>query len=163
MSHRLAAFYVAVAGLFVSDRLLKLWFLNNPNAHWDFIVGWLGFSLTKNSGIAFGIPLSSPTVEVVIVTAVLFLVHAWLRARQIRQTLLRFGLSLMIVGAVSNLVDRLRYGAVIDYIDVPFFTVFNLADVMISGGVGLLIIDALRHKRQADDLADTGQMSKPTL
>lgn len=39
------------------------------------------------------------------------------------------------VGAFSNLLDRIYYGAVIDFIDVPFWSVFNLADIYIVGGV----------------------------
>ena len=41
----------------------------------------------------------------------------------------------IIFGAISNLFDRIKYGYVIDYLDLKYFTVFNLADVMIVGGV----------------------------
>jgi len=47
--------------------------------------------------------------------------------------------SLILVGALSNLLDRLQYGVVIDYISIPVFTAFNLADVMILVGVIILI------------------------
>jgi lipoprotein signal peptidase len=45
----------------------------------------------------------------------------------------------IILGATSNLADRFQYGYVIDYFDLKYFTVFNLADVLIVGGtIGLL-------------------------
>jgi len=58
--------------------------------------------------------------------------NEWLKA-----TLLTF----IIFGAISNVLDRLRYGFVIDYLDLKYFTVFNIADIMIVGGVlGLVLI-----------------------
>lgn len=138
----------ATAILFVVDRLAKIWFLKNPGAGWDFIKGWLGFSLARNQGIAFGIPFHPVLLLVVLAAALFFLIWAWLRACRQHDNLLTFGLHLIIVGAVSNLIDRLRYGAVIDYIDVPFFTIFNLADVMISGGVLLLVLAMLWSKQR---------------
>ena len=41
----------------------------------------------------------------------------------------------MIIGAISNLMDRIQYGGVIDFISVPYFTVLNLSDIYISIGV----------------------------
>jgi len=56
-------------------------------------------------------------------------------------------LFLVILGALSNLLDRLKFGYVVDYLDLRYFTVFNLADVMIVGG-GVLILRELAKKGQ---------------
>jgi signal peptidase II len=51
----------------------------------------------------------------------------------------RLALALLAGGAVGNLVDRIRVGAVIDYLDVHIWPVFNLADLAVTAGAGLLI------------------------
>lgn len=45
----------------------------------------------------------------------------------------------VLLGAVSNIIDRIQYGWVIDYIDLHVWPVFNIADIMIVGGVGLVV------------------------
>ena len=60
------------------------------------------------------------------------------------------GLSLLLGGALGNLLDRIRFGHVVDFLDVHFrqhhWPTFNLADSAITIGAGLLIIDAFRSK-----------------
>ena len=163
MSRWRTASYLFVVGLFIADRLLKIWFLKNPGVRWDFIKGLFGVSLVHNRGIAFGIPLNQTILFVLIAGTLVLLVRAWLAAQRRRQAGLAFGLSLIVAGAVSNLIDRLRYGAVIDYLDVPFFTVFNFADVMISGGVGLLLLAVLRSKTVTGTRMGTGQKNQTEL
>ena len=64
-----------------------------------------------------------------------------------------WGLGLIIGGAVGNAIDRARFGAVVDFIDVQqigFFPwIFNIADSGITVGVILLLIDSLRRERPA--------------
>ena len=54
--------------------------------------------------------------------------------------------SLIALGAISNVVDRIYYKAVIDFIDIPYFTVFNLSDIYIFLGVVILIINEFNSK-----------------
>jgi signal peptidase II len=56
-----------------------------------------------------------------------------------------FPLVLISSGAVSNIIDRLRFGCVVDFIDLKFWPVFNLADIFISIGAIMIII---RHRTQ---------------
>ncbi len=59
-----------------------------------------------------------------------------------------FCLTFIIFGAMSNLLDRLKYGCVICYLDLKYFTVFNLADIMIVGGaLWLLILITTKNKK----------------
>ena len=97
------------------------------------------FTYVLNSGAAFGI-LENQTDFFV---AVAFLVVAasgyffWRAAREHR--LLRFGISLISAGAVGNLIDRVRTGLVVDFLDFRVWPVFNVADMAIVCGVGLVI------------------------
>ena len=54
-------------------------------------------------------------------------------------------LTILLFGAISNIIDRIRLGFVIDYIDLKYFTIFNIADIMIVGSIGLLIITNIKN------------------
>jgi len=56
----------------------------------------------------------------------------------------RLGLGLLLGGALGNLIDRVRFGAVIDFVDVPWWPTFNLADAAIVAGVALVLLQVLR-------------------
>lgn len=92
-----------------------------------------------NPYIAFGIQLDIIVIYI-LVGIILSLLIVWLVKLYIKRQLLEIvGVSLMIFGAINNLIDRILYGHVIDYINFPYFSIFNLADVMIVGGALVLI------------------------
>lgn len=134
--------------LFILDRLLKFWFLQNPDFTRDFIVGILSFRLETNLGIAFGFIFNQMFLLALVIVIIFFLLDILLKVYLRRDLLVIFSLTLIIVGAISNLLDRLRYGFVIDYIDVSFFTVFNLADIMITGGIIILASHILLRSKK---------------
>ena len=71
-------------------------------------------------------------------------------ARQLRP-LTRFGLALIMAGAIGNALDRLFIGAVVDFLDatkIGFVWIFNVADAAVDGGVGLLMLSALLNERR---------------
>ena len=95
------------------------------------ITSWLQLHLDYNPNIAFSLPLGGLLLNVIIALLILILVRGYLNYKK-SQRYLEAGWTLVVVfGALSNFFDRLRYGAVIDYISIPFFTVFNLADALI--------------------------------
>jgi signal peptidase II len=63
-----------------------------------------------------------------------------------RHYFLRFALSLQLGGALGNLIDRIRIGYVIDFLDFQIWPVFNVADIAIVLGTGLLLISLLQNK-----------------
>ncbi|MCP5091239.1 MAG: signal peptidase II, partial [Gammaproteobacteria bacterium] len=85
---------------------------------------------------------------VVLASVVSMVIAVWIwRIRKQQQAILSGGLALVLGGAVGNLIDRVRFGHVTDFIQVWFgewaFPSFNVADAGISVGAALLIIDAL--------------------
>jgi signal peptidase II len=125
--------------IFFADRLVKYWFVAHPAVRRDVFVGWLGFGLTYNPGIAFGLPMPYGVLIGLVSFLLIGLMWGILRAYQQGRMSDLWGLALIAIGAISNGIDRLRFGAVVDYIDVPWFTVFNLADTAITIGVCVLL------------------------
>ena len=110
--------------IFLLDRFLKSFFYHAGR----------GFYFFKNQNIAFGLPFPKNILIILIIVILFFLIFYLIKNYQKKNTTLIFSLTLIILGTVSNLADRLVFGFVIDYINIPFFTVLNLADIMIAGG-----------------------------
>lgn len=104
------------------------------------------FSLThtRNPGAAFGI-LPNQTPFFILVTAVLVAaMFPYLRRERQMAPAMITGLGLAIGGALGNLVDRLRWGTVVDFLDFHVWPVFNLADMGLTAGSLLLAWHLLR-------------------
>lgn len=138
-----AATVVAVAALLTVDRLTKILIIAHPDFSRVLLSGWLTLRGTKNPGVAFGVALPAPLLLLAVGMAIIALIVAAASAWRQRDTYAIVCLLAVISGAAANVVDRLRYGAVIDYLDVPWFTVFNIADALITVGVGALIARVL--------------------
>jgi len=82
-------------------------------------------------------------VSIIIILLTAFLVRAY---RQ-KELDVMAAFSLIIVGAISNFIDRLRYEYVIDMIVLTSWPVFNLADLMIMAGTAWLIIKVIRKRK----------------
>lgn len=107
------------------------------------VPGLLSLSLRENPGVAFGLLAQLPTpvtvaVALTVLAVVLYNRDAWLATGSGQ-----WGLGFMLGGALGNITDRLRFGYVLDYLDVHVWPVFNLADTAIVIGAGLLVL-ALR-------------------
>ncbi len=139
---------VAVVGL---DQLTKWWIVETvmkpPRAieitsFFNLVMGW-------NRGISFGFlnndsPMNSWVLPLVTVLIVCFLAVWLVRAGYI---LVATALGLIIGGALGNLIDRIRYGAVADFLDFHAFgyhwPAFNVADAAITAGAAVLVWDSL--------------------
>lgn len=122
-------------GLTVLDRLTKLWAQAGRTGQ----VGWFKFQLFKNDALVFSWPVENRFAIALMVVAMGVLVYVgwrWWRRGQIVQAT---GAAVMLVGAMSNLADRLLYGYVIDWAYVGrWWPVGNLADLLVA--VGLVIM-----------------------
>ena len=107
--------------------------------------GFFRFTHAENTGSAFGI-FQGHNTPLIFVSFVGIFVLAMIYQSQPRPTnLLRLSLGLQIGGALGNLADRFRLGAVTDFIDVGAWPIFNLADASIISGLALLGWILLRH------------------
>jgi len=100
----------------------------------------LHLTLVYNTGAAFGMFRSHPRFFVIIAALSVFFICLFLF---LKRKSLRFfeklALSFILSGTLGNLTDRLRFGHVIDFIDLRIWPVFNIADSFITIGVGILI------------------------
>jgi signal peptidase II len=104
------------------------------------VLPFLAFENTRNKGIAFGLAgdVSAWLVGAMLVGLLALLV--FLAARASNGTALWIAAGLLVGGALGNLADRVRDGAVTDFIDLPLWPTFNLADLAIVAGVILLVL-----------------------
>lgn len=93
----------------------------------------------ENPGAAFGLFANQRLVF--IVAGILVIAASCLMYRRLmsEKAIIRWGVALLLGGAVGNLIDRLRIGGVIDFLDFRIWPVFNIADIGICVGVALLM------------------------
>lgn len=133
------------------------WLVTSRFELWD-SVDVLGdfFRLTyiQNPGAVFGIRLGSGTVHLVLSLIAMAAVVSMLVKTPPEDRWGGTGLALVLGGALGNILDRLRYGVVIDFLDVGIgdvrWYVFNVADACVSVGVILLLIGYGFEKRDED-------------
>jgi signal peptidase II len=108
------------------------------------LLPWLALTHVHNHGIAFSLLDTVSWILPAAIALTLLLMLFYNKARWMRAPLAPWALALLAGGAIGNLLDRLRVGAVIDYIDLSIWPVFNLADVAVTLGAGLLLLTLLR-------------------
>ena len=147
----------------LADQLSKSWVVSYfdagrpggaPGIPQRVVTPFFNLVLTWNRGMSFGLfNRDSPwnaalfsVLAVVIVTALL----VWLWRTE--SALVAAGIGLVAGGAIGNVIDRLRLGAVTDFLDFHWgdwhFATFNVADSAITAGVALLLLDALLNRRE---------------
>ena len=150
--------------LILMDQLFKLWAYNaTALADFNIIPGVFRISYVENYGAAFNL-FSGNRWPLVIVTGVLLLVIAYLTfSKKITDETTLSGLSMILAGGTSNLIDRVLRGYVVDCLDFTQlinFPVFNFADVCVVIGAGMLIYHVLieepRKKKAAAPVEEQG-------
>jgi len=138
----------------VVDQLAKAWIVANvAQGELVSVIGdWVRFVYSKNNGALFGL-FSSSAVLFAIGSLIVLCLIVWYHARTPRNVALSIALGLLLGGATSNLIDRLRIGYVVDFIDigigdVRFFT-FNIGDSAISLAILMLLILAFTAEGRA--------------
>jgi signal peptidase II len=109
---------------------------------------------TRNSGVAFGALSGGGAVVTVVIAVALVALVAYF-ATHIRRPLVWLPTGMLLGGAIGNVIDRLRFGQVVDFLDLHaagwHWPAFNVADSAITIGAALLILDGFRHhERRAD-------------
>lgn len=129
----------------VADQLSKAWVLNHLGPGGDrtvvnIVPGLLRLFYVENSGAAFGMFHGSGSVLTLVAVIVVLVLAIAFRHLVGRSWLLSIALGLQFGGAVGNIIDRFRHGFVVDFINVPHFWTFNVADSAITVGVIILAI-----------------------
>ena len=147
----------------VVDQWTKHWAVTVLGADREIEVFWtLQFNLAFNSGMAFSRGEGFGPVIAVAATAVIVWLLISLRTESSR--LSTVGMGLVIGGAAGNLIDRLfrgeawLRGAVVDFIDFQWFPIFNIADMAINVGAGVLILNTILVSRRMPDEAGEDEM-----
>jgi len=136
----------------VLDQATKLWIVA-VFEEWEVLVVWPVFNLTLvyNTGAAFSLLADAGGWQqvffITVATLVSLIMVIWLSRLRPDERLTGWGLALVIGGAIGNLIDRVRIGKVIDFLQWHwqewYWPSFNLADSAITMGVALLLIDGL--------------------
>jgi signal peptidase II len=158
--------YLAMAGgIFLVDQMTKAWAIRRLRYGDDQIVipNLLNFAYAENPGVAFSMMDNGGEAgrwglsAVAIVAGILVLFYFW-RVPRAHDRLLG-ALALLLAGIVGNVTDRIRLGFVIDFIDVQFgswhYPTFNVADMAICVGAGLMILDMFLTKKNDDESQKT--------
>jgi signal peptidase II len=153
---RIPSLSLLVAAVVVGlDQLSKHWAVSQLNdGHTVHVLWTLQFNLAFNSGMAFGGGQGlGPFIGVIAVVVVVFLL---LSLRQASGKLSVVAIGLIVGGAMGNIVDRLfredawLHGRVVDFIDFQWFPIFNIADMCVNVGGGLLIVSYLFFQPKVD-------------
>jgi len=136
---------IITLNLLLLDILLKKIFLTDSSREY-FVFGWLKLKLAVNSGIAFGLVVNYYLIVLLYLIIIPVLIFILINQYKYKNNFNILGLTMVIFGALSNLIDRLFGGVVIDYIDLKYYSVFNLADVMIVFGVIMILMKSFYRK-----------------
>lgn len=138
--------YIAIIIIgFILDRITKIYATNNfiENPYHGVL---FNFTYLENRGAAFGI-LQDKRILFLLLTIVVVigLVVYFLRTYKTNHKMLNIAYAMIISGAIGNFYDRLVQGYVVDFLEFTFFNfpIFNIADILVTGGALLLIIHML--------------------
>jgi len=158
---------VAIAlAVIALDQLTKHWAVTSLGTDRVIDLFWtLRLNLAFNNGMAFGQGQGFGPVIAVIATVVIVYLLVSLQTEASRMGTI--GMGLLIGGAAGNLIDRLfrgddgfLQGGVVDFIDLQWFPIFNIADIAINVGAALLILNSIlnarahRHDDSTEPVAD---------
>ena len=124
----------------------------------EILPGFLRFTYATNRGVAFSLFADSEMdiryilAGISLLAAIFVLLYQW--RVPVRMVRLNLALSLMLAGIVGNLIDRVRLGEVVDFIDLHWqdkytWPTFNVADAAICIGAGLLALQMIKEERAA--------------
>jgi len=106
--------------------------------------GCFYLTIVENKGTAFGLFSTHPRFFFFLCLGAVIFLFYYLFLKKKKEMGLQFPLALILAGAAGNLLDRLRLGFVIDFLDFRIWPVFNFADVFICTGIGIAMIKLLR-------------------
>lgn len=127
--------FFIVCGIVILDQLTKLFFTGKS---------FFLFNYTINTGIVFGLFKGLNLLWIIISIMVTFLILNYFR--RIKDNKIKTGVAFLLAGTIGNLIDRIVFGYVRDFIDLKVWPIFNIADTFNVIGVLLIVYCILRSK-----------------
>lgn len=134
-------------GFIVLDQAIKKIAVSYLSGAPVYFNDFFSLEIFKNYGIAFGLPINAGAFYVIVL-----LFFAWLVSGKLlnfkemgKREILAVGLILS--GALGNLIDRVSFGYIVDYVNIGNIVIFNLADVFIATGVVILVKKIYDYKK----------------
>lgn len=161
MNKKNVIFLLTATLIVIFDQLTKAWILSSMRLHESFAVinGFFSITSVRNPGAAFGFlagapPLFRAIFFIAVTVGAIVLIFYYLRVSKIDDYPLILSLSLIFSGAAGNLIDRVRFGEVVDFLDVYIgryhWPAFNVADSAITIGAVVMIMVMFRRRKEAN-------------
>jgi signal peptidase II len=166
---KLASMFVYATVALVLDQLLKTWVVTHMTLHYPsipLVPGFFALTYTQNFGSAWSMFWGQTLFLVGIAAVVTIGIVIYAIQMRDRTWLQMSGLGILLGGALGNLYDRARLGYVIDMFDLQrngqnIFPIFNVADICIDVGVGLLLLATYLAGREEKKAAEREQQQLP--
>lgn len=140
MPYLIIIFSILLAGV---DQLIKYLVVENlkPISTVEVIPGLFSLTYVENRGAAFGMLSNARWIFILFTLAVIAAIIFVLFKYRVKSKLFNIAVVLIVGGGIGNLIDRIFYGFVVDYLSVSFFPpVCNFADYCITVGAGIMVI-----------------------
>lgn len=153
MNNKGKIYYITCLVLLL-DQIVKI-IVNNCMTLYDeikLIPNFFSIYYVKNTGAAFSILEGNTTFLIILTIIFILIVHRYIKNEKNMTKLSSISFGLLLGGMFGNLIDRIIHSGVIDYLSFEFFgysfPVFNIADIGITVGVTLMLIDMLLEKKR---------------
>ncbi len=151
--------------IFVVDQASKFWFDNSLTMYQQIVIipDYFSWTLLYNTGAAFSFLADAAGWQrwffAAVAVGVSVVLVVWLKRLKPEETWLALALALVLGGALGNLVDRVVFGHVVDFILLHwhqqwYFPAFNVADMAITGGAILLALDMFKSDKSGEKTHD---------
>ncbi|MDO5047387.1 MAG: signal peptidase II [Anaerococcus sp.] len=141
-------YLIIIIGGLILDRLTKTYAVNNLMDK-GIEGSIINLTYLENRGAAFGILQNQRTLFIILTLAIVgFLIYYFIKNYKSNSKILNTAYAMIISGALGNFYDRAFNGYVVDFLDLAFvdFPIFNVADILVTGGCLLMIISIIFAK-----------------
>ena len=128
-----------LAGIVAADQILKEVVTSTiERGQEESVIAGIKIVNVRNTGVAFGQLQDGGAIVAIVITLAIAALLAYF-ARHARRRLMWLPTGMLLGGALGNVIDRVREGAVVDFVKLPYWPAFNVADVAITFGVIVLL------------------------
>jgi len=156
-------FYFISIVVILFDQATKVLTKHNMTLHdsKDVLGDFLRLTYIQNPGMAFGIQIGNKTLFTIFSIVASIVIFIYLLKTRGDQKYVKLALSFILGGAIGNLIDRVLYGSVVDFVDIGIgdlrWPVFNVADAAVTIGMIILIVVILFEKKAPENLEAASQ------